>query len=383
MNNISQGLLHRKDIRLKILSINTFKHPLNVEALPEDYLEKTNIETVFIDTRTNFFEAVMNFFSRESYNVKRFYSKEFERKIEETLQKDDYDIVHLESLFVTPYLDIIRKKSNAKIIYRAHNIEFEIWEELASREKQFLKKKYLGFLAGRLKNYESGLMNEFDGIAAISENDKKKIYETGCKISIENIPLGLNIYEYANYILPSAKTSLFFLGSMDWLPNREGLEWFLENIWKKVNSRNSGLKLLIAGKGMGKGFAQIKIQNTEILGEVADAKKFMSENGIMVVPLLSGSGIRVKIIEAMALGKVVIATSIAAKGINCEHKKNILLCNSPEEFAEMIYLAVSQNELRKEISENARKFVQENYDNNSITEKLVSFYYEILKGFSN
>ena len=376
MNNISQGLL-QQNIRLKILAINTFKHPLNVAALPDDYVRKTNIDTVFIDTRINFFAAFLNFFSNDSYNVKRFYSKKFEKIIAETLQKDTYNIVHLESLFVTPYLDVIRNTSGAKIIYRAHNLEFKIWKELASREKKFLKKNYLRFLARRIKNYEINMMNRFDGIAAISGEDIRMFYEAGCTVPVTNIPFGLNTGEYTVSRFPAPVPNLFFLGSMDWLPNIEGMEWFLQNVWQISRSRTPALKLVIAGKSMSRNFNLPNIPGVEISGEVADAKKFMLDNGVMVVPLLSGSGVRVKIIEAMALGKVVIATSVAAKGIPCEHKKNILLADSPEEFAEMIHFVITQNEERSNISENARKFVEENYDNRIIAEKLIFFYNHI------
>lgn len=379
MNNISRGLL-QQGIELKILTLNTFKHPLSIDALPDDYVKKTNIETVFIDTRIKMPDAGLNIFSRESYNVKRFYSGIFAEKIAETLQRDHYDIVHLESLFTTPYLDIIRKNSEAAVIYRAHNLEFEIWEDLAASEKKFLKKKYLKFLSGRIKNYELDLLNKFDGIAAISEEDSIKFRKFGCWVPVENIPLGIDISEYKiQESSPGEQAAnLFFLGSMDWLPNREGVEWFLGKVWKMVRAEYPALKLLVAGKGMPGRYFVPGIPGVEFIGEVENARKFMLSNGIMVVPLLSGSGIRVKIIEAMALGKVVIATSLAAEGIHASHKKNILLSDSPEGLAELISLAVAHPGLRKDISENAKKFAEEKFDNKIIAKKLVSFYDSII-----
>lgn len=380
MNNISRGLL-QQGMELKILTLNTFKHPLSIEALPDDYVKKTKIETVFIDTRVKMPDAGLNLFSRGSYNVKRFYSELFAKKIGETLQKDNYDIVHLESLFVTPYLDIIREKSDAVIIYRAHNLEYEIWEELTESEKNFFKKRYLAFLSGRIKNYELGLLNQFDGIAAISEEDSEKFRQLGSKVPVEAIPLGIDISEYATPVsLPLEQgENIFFLGSMDWLPNREGVEWFLEKVWKIVRAKHPGLKLRIAGKGMPRKYFGPGIPGVEVIGEVADAKKFMRSNGVMIVPLLSGSGVRVKIIEAMALRKVVIATSLAAAGLHVSHKKNILVSDSPEGFAELISLAVTHPELRKDISEDAGKFAEKNFDNRTIAKKLVSFYNHIIE----
>ncbi len=385
MNAITQGLL-QVGIDVKVLALNTFKHPLNIDALPDEYIKQTKIETVFIDTQIKFASAFFNLFSNDSYNVKRFFSKEFEKKITEVLKADKYDIVHLESLFVTPYLNIIRENSHAKIILRAHNAEFEIWEKIGEREQNFFKKKYLKLLAARMRNYEIKLLNKYDGIAAISDDDAEKFRNLGCKIAIESIPLGINISEYDFFVNPKSdplssrgrNPKLFFLASMDWLPNCDGLEWFLKNVWKNISAKNPQLKFYVGGKAMPDKFLRMKIPNVEIVGQIPDAKFFFLENDIMIVPLFSGSGIRVKIIEAMALKKVVISTTIGAKGINCEHKKNILIADSPTEFSEMISLIVSDSSLRKTISENAGKFVEENYDNRIITKKLISFYKKLI-----
>lgn len=376
MNNISHGLLEI-GLDLKILTINTLKHPLNIAALPGEYLKNTGIETTFVDTRIQLLDIFLNLFTGRSYNVERFYSAEFEKKIADTLQKNSFDIIHLESLFATPYLDCIRQNSEAGIVYRAHNIEFEIWDELAKREAWTVKRLYLKFLAKRIKNYELGLINLVDGIAAISEEDVHLFKKYGCTIPMVNIPFGINIRDYIISSEAPEDPNIFFLGAMDWLPNREGVDWFIKECWSKINLDNAGLKFTIAGRSTPRSLMEKKISNVEFVGEVPDAKKFMLENGVMVVPLLSGSGIRVKIIEAMALGKVIIATTLAAKGINCEHKKNILIADSPAEFAEMTCLAASNNELRKLISQNARKFAEENFDNCIIIEKLISFYSRI------
>lgn len=376
MNNVTGGLIKNGN-KVKVISVNTFKHPLNVAALPEDYISKTQIETVFVDTRLRYSAAFLNLFSGQSYHVSRFYSKVFENKISEVLNQEEFDIVLLESLFVTPYIGTIKKNSRAKIVYRAHNIEYEIWKKIALGEKNFFKKFYLGLLSEKLKKYEFLIFNKVDGICSISTEDLKKMLEAGCVVPVETVNFGIDFSDYAFSHSGPVKLNLFFIASFDWLPNLQGLNWFLNSVWEIAIKKNPDVKLVIAGKSMSGEFSSRCIKNTLIIGEVENAVKFMSENGIMIVPLLSGSGIRVKIIEAMAIGKVIIATSVAVKGIHCRNMENILIADTPEEFANHIHLAITDSELRKKISANARKFAVENFDNQILIKKLVAFFKRI------
>ncbi len=147
MHAITQGLLD-KDIEVKVLTISTPKHPFQKEKMSSSYLEKTKIEHIFIDTKVTPIGAFANLFSSKSYNLERFYSKDFEDLIIKSLSETVYDIVLLETFFVTGYIDVIRKNSNAKILYQAQNIEHDIWELNAQKEKG-LKRWYLNFLAKR------------------------------------------------------------------------------------------------------------------------------------------------------------------------------------------------------------------------------------------
>ena len=134
MDAITQGLI-ANNIEVKLLTISTAKHPFQQELLSKEYRDKTQIESTFVDTKIKPLNAFCNLFSSESFNVKRFYSEAFKQLIINTLKKNHYDIVLLESLFIMPYLQVIKKYSEAKIIYRAHNIEHEIWERNAKQTK--------------------------------------------------------------------------------------------------------------------------------------------------------------------------------------------------------------------------------------------------------
>ena len=178
--------------------------------------------------------------------------------------------------------------------------------------------------------------------------------------------------------MPSDKPELFHIGSMDWLPNTEGVEWFLDEVWPSILQEFPEITFTIAGRKIPTGISQRKDPNVIVVGEVESANAFMLSKDIMIVPILAGSGIRVKIIEGMALGKVIITTTIGAEGLDVEDGKNILIADTPEEFVAAVENCVKTPDLCAIIGENARNFVSLYHNNERTTQKLVDFYCSIL-----
>ncbi|MEO6882965.1 MAG: glycosyltransferase family 4 protein [Bacteroidia bacterium] len=377
IHNFSMGLLEAGH-ELKIMAINTPKHFTKINSLPTEYLQKTNIEAIFVDTDVKTIPAFLNLFSSKSYNVTRFYSKELEEKLSEVLQKNTFDIIQLESIFMCPYLETIRKNSKAKIILRAHNVEHIIWERLAENEKNSFKKIYLQLLSKRLKKYEMEQFNRVDGITTVTLDDLEIIKKSGCKKSIQHIPFAIDIEHLKPKPEVAEPFSLFHLGAMDWMPNQEGIRWFIDHVWGKLHEKNPTLKFYIAGRNMPDWLLKLAKKNIFVAGEIEDSISFIQSKSVMIVPLFSGGGIRVKIIEGLALGKAIIATSIAAEGISYENKKNIFIANLPKEFIECIEKIIFDADLLKNTGENARKLAEEMYDIKKIIFRLTQFYSEIL-----
>jgi glycosyltransferase involved in cell wall biosynthesis len=374
MNNLTQGLL-KEGHEVKVLAINTPKHFTETALLPADYLFKTNIEAVYIDTSVKVLPSFLNLFTSDSYNISRFYSVEFEKKIIEVLRLQNYDIIQLESLFVSMYIPAIRKHSNAKIVLRAHNVEHKLWERNAATTGGFIKRNYFSFLAKRLKSYELRTLLSYDGIAAITSQDAEWFRTNGFKKQIAVIPFGIDLDQIQfSKEITEEKASVFHIGAMDWKPNIEGLNWFLKNAWNKVETKHPEVRLYLAGRKMSDELKGLKRKNIVILGEVESAHEFIRSKGLMVVPLLSGGGMRVKLIEGMALGKVVLTTKIGAEGVDCEDGKNILIANDADSFAAKINEYLEADNFLEEIGRSAKHFAAEHYNNADISKRLISFY---------
>jgi glycosyltransferase involved in cell wall biosynthesis len=291
-----------------------------------------------------------------------------------TLRGEKFDIVHLESLFMAPYIGTIKRLSKAKIVLRSHNLEYMIWQRMANASKNSMKTVYLNHLARQLKDYEISVIKQVDGIASISPKDAERYMEIEKAEHIVTIPFGLNLDEYKPENNKTDAKGLFHLGAMDWMPNIEGVNWFLKNSWGQINEMFPDLQLYLAGKSSESYSPPCKLKNINLLGEVKDAKEFMNSHKVMLVPLLSGGGIRIKIIEGMALGKTVISTTIGAEGIKYEDGVNIIIADTEKEFLDAITKLNNNPELIDIIGRNARINVEKHYDNSVLSKNLVSFY---------
>jgi len=378
MNNITDGLLKNK-CKLKVITIGTQKHPIKLDQLHKNYLERTKIEGVFVDTKLNLVDAFSNLVTSDSYNISRFFSADFDTLLIKTLKENQFDIIHLESLFMTPYLDTIRRCSSSKIILRSHNLEYMIWEKLARKTINPAKKVYLNILSKQLKAYEINMLNKIDGIAAISLADQLKYEKLGCEKPMITIPFGIDIKKYDYKIKKNISNhfNFFHLGSMDWKPNLEAVTWLLKDIWPELHKKFKNIKLHLAGRKMPSWILEDNVAGVFNHGEVESANAFINNNDIMLVPLLSAGGMRVKIIEGMALGKTVISTKIGAEGINYKDGENILIANNIDEFKQVIKMLINHPEMINSIGNKARELVSNYYDNKTISKNLIKFYKDV------
>lgn len=356
-----------------VLAMNTSKHSFDIKNLPDHVKKIARWETADVDNRIKPFAALIALMSGESYHIKRFISSAFNDKLIELLHQNKFDVIQLEGLYLSPYLETIRAFSDATISMRSHNVEHEIWQRIAENEKGFLKRSYLKILAKQLRKYEISRLNKYDVLTSVTDRDASILKELGCELPIHVCPA-----PYDETILVPVKTgteipSLFFIGALDWKPNLEGLQWFLNKAWPAIHQKYPQLKFYIAGRNADQA-AIASSENVIVAGEVDDAYAFMNSKHIMIVPLLSGSGIRIKIIEGMALNKAIISTTIGAEGIPCKDGQNILLADSPEKFLEQISKCLDSTMTASVIGDNAYQFARLRYSSKEVTGKLIEFF---------
>ncbi|MEO1626132.1 MAG: glycosyltransferase family 4 protein [Bacteroidota bacterium] len=380
INALSQSL-HQLGCEVTLLCMNTSKHYFDIAQLPKEFNHYKAIHHVAVNTDIHWFAALKNLFQDSSYNIDRFCSKGFRDRLVALLQKEQFDIIQLETLYLSPYVADIRAHSKAKIVMRAHNVEHEIWQRITGNTSFFLKKWYLKHLTKKLRQYEIAQLNAYDMLLAITQRDLKRFQRLGFRNEGMVVPIGLRIDDYPEDFRSFERPlSLSFIGSLDWMPNQEGLNWFLEEIWPKLTQLYPELSLHIAGRNTPKQMYRLNDSRIKVYGEVEDASVFIREHSIMIVPLLSGSGMRAKILEGMALNRVVLTTHLGLEGIEAEAGKEVLVADMVHAFVKRIEYIRQHPEVAVQIGRNARNFVETSYDSLQIGRRLAEQYQLLLEG---
>lgn len=375
MNSIVMGLIEAGH-KVKVLAFNSEKYHVDINSIPKGYREATRIEFVDINLTVTPGGAFENLFSNESYHVKRFISQAYTEKLIRILDREKFDVVQLEMIYMAPYIDVIREHSDATIVLRTHNVEHQIWERIAKKTRFFLKRWYINHLARTLRNYELSVIDKVDGIAAITCHDAA-FFRGLSATPVIDVPFGVDTDKFEPAFEVKKNPSFYHIGSMNWMPNDEAIRWFLDNVWDTVLARIPDAKLYLAGRNMPKWLLKTKKRNVVVVGEVPDAKEFVRQHDVAVVPLLSGSGMRIKIIESMALGKPVVTTIVGAEGIQYTEYEDVIIAENSAQMVEALCRMYQHPDEAEQIGRNARKLIEGIYDNRKIINRLLLFYNEL------
>lgn len=379
MNAIACSL-HQNGVDITVLTPCSYHNSEEAESIPLPFHNK--YFAIPINFNIGFFQMLNIIFTKKTLQIKRLFNKDFCNKLIELLENNDYDIVQIETVYLASYIATIKTYSKAKIILRSHRIEHLIWERASELRKNIFKKFYLETIARRVKKIELDAIAQVDAIVTITEYDFDHFRMMGFTGNMISLPYGIDVgkLHYTDFGNPE-NPSFFHIGSMDAGPNQEGISWFLDNVWNLIHIQYPHVKFYLAGHNIPRWIKKKykKRADVEIVGEVPNAYEFIRSKSVLIVPLMSGSGIRIKIIEGMACGRPIITTSIGAEGISCENKKNISIANTPAQFFDAIENYINHPQLAEKIGMTAQTLIREKYNNKDLILKLIDFYETILR----
>jgi glycosyltransferase involved in cell wall biosynthesis len=374
--------------RIKDELLDSLKQVCNKVIMPERAIEKKMVPKWtlwFLLKIKNGLDLLMSLISGHPDYVQRTYWHRIFMVpiIKRELMTGAYDIIQFEHTNIAHWLESIRV-SIPKVIV-AHNVKSILykryWENARGFQRRFLYREYSRFL-----QFERSHLNKYDCVVAMSEIDRDLIKQlNGENISVAVVPNGVDI----DYYLPQTQTTacpaeLVFVGTMNYPPNDEAALYFCNNIFPLIMERNPSVTFSIVGKDPTVEVLRLaRRKNIIVTGFVSDSRPYMAAASVVVVPLLSGSGTRMKIFEAMAMGKAVVSTSIGAEGIEYNDGKDILIADTDQIFTEKVLYLLSDRDAALEIGKNARCLVEQKYAWKILSDKMDYAYSYAITNASN
>jgi glycosyltransferase involved in cell wall biosynthesis len=364
--------LHNTGNTITLICFNTSKNAKTLAQLNNSpaFIQKFNY--VYLDNNIQYLELFISFFSGKLYNIARYKNHEMKALIRNTIMSQSFDIVMFEGIFMHSYLPLFNTIKIKKIL-RPQNVEHVIFEKLYQNTSLFsIKKLVYFFVYKQFKSFENEAITQYNAILPLTKIDADYF---------KKIAPNSNVYYVtairSKNILPENKIKFnrfFHLGSMDWHPNIDGVKWWITDVYPLILKMNLYASYHFAGKNMPKKLLKLNNENLIITGFVADAVAYMQANDVLIVPLKSGSGYRIKILEAFDLGIPVIATSQAIEGIEATPNVHFLLADTAEEFAMAIKkIHDNSNDLGKYLAKNAKKMFDDNHNLDTEMLKMIHF----------
>ena len=293
---------------------------------------------------------------------------EFEHVIEKLHKENTYDWVVFEHLSAMSLIPIIKQYfPKAKYVLDAHNVDHLLIKPTSVNSKYYKN----------TRNLESTLFKHVHEFWACSKNDVDILEQLNAnKIGGKVVPNGVDIHT-KSYVEDKSDTysTILFCGTLDASPNREGILWFYNNVWSIVKANKPNIKLLVVGKGDKTPFRDLELDpQIDVIGEVDDVAPYYRESFLAIVPLLSGSGTRLKILEAMSFGNPIVTTSKGIEGIEYETGTHVLVANNIEDFSSNIIQILNAPNIGEELRINAYKLVKNKYDWSIIVNNLIEEY---------
>jgi glycosyltransferase involved in cell wall biosynthesis len=354
---LMEQLMSIDDNTIDYLCYSTEKHPFDAHKFPIEWQKNLSIEAIPLENQVKFLELLRYFFSSKAYPIERYRKRNVLRALHDKLSNSAYDVLILDGLYSTAYLEEIKQRFSLKIYYRCHNVEHQIWKELGEQSNNLLKKIYFARIAKQVKAYELKLMSSIDKVLPVSPIDEA-FFTTNSEVESTLIPI-VQKQQFESFTYQ--ENSLFFIGNMDWKPNAEGVKWFVKNVFVPLKRQNNKLSFHIAGMEKGQLNAIKNIEGVVLHGFVEDLSKFIRTKGLFVAPLLSGSGIKVKVLEVLSHGVPFVLSEKAAEGIG--FRKEITFFSTAENAIQNIQEVLNDPEKAKIIGTKGFELISEKFSN--------------------
>ncbi|HXD75026.1 MAG TPA: glycosyltransferase, partial [Vicinamibacterales bacterium] len=307
-------------------------------------------------------DAALHLVDPLPYAVGKYRSAEYRRRLEALLARERFDLIVCDFLF--PAVNLPKRLPCPAVMF-THNVESEIWRRHAETASGVTRPLYTTQYR-RMLRFERRALDRFDGVLAVSATDRDtltQIYSDAIHGPVHIVQTGVDIEFFEPAPTPAGSRTLVFTGSMDWLPNEDAMLHFCRDVLPRIRAQEPQVSLSIVGRAPTPAVARLAQEpGVSVTGRVDDVRPYMAESAVYVVPLRIGGGTRLKIFEAMAMGKAVVSTTVGAEGLPVQDGEHLLLADDSDSFASAVVRLLRDDEQRRSLEASARTLVVEHYD---------------------
>lgn len=324
-----------------------------------------------------------NLLSEYPYSTALYESADFRNALKDHLDRFDFDVMELGEIGMYRYASTAPELPKVMI---HHNIESQLLFRRAKASASLFKRKYLTLQAERTEQLERIAGDQIEAHTTVSDIDRETLLKINPRVNAVTVPNGVDTEYFRATTSEVRPNSIAFVGGLNWYPNRDGMEFFVDRIWPLIKREVPDANLTLIGKRSSESIERFARKNPDIhlTGMLGDIRPIVSESAVFVVPLRVGGGTRLKILDAMSLGKAIVSTSIGCEGIDVEDGENIAIADDADGFAEKVIELLKDKEERESIGGNARQSVEEKYSWTKIAPLLGDLYKNLARaGDSN
>ncbi len=301
-----------------------------------------------------YFGLALNMFSRLPFNVAKDNNPALRARAEQLASQENYDLIVCDFCQMVPIARGL--PCRGRLLFQ-HNVEAQIFRRYIETASNWIRRLVMYLQWKKMVRFEKESGQYFDAVIAVSDQDREQFERDYGWKHVRMIDTAVDI----DFFQPSAEASpnqVAFVGSMDWLPNQEGVEWFVKQVWPIIRQAHLDAELKIVGRNPSRQVEALTSEaGVKVLGTVPDVRPYLDQASVVVTPLLVGGGTRIKIFEAMAMEKAVVSTSIGAEGLKVDDQKHILLADSVMDFANAVNRLLGSREEREQLGKTARELV--------------------------
>jgi len=315
-------------------------------------------------------DYIVRLFSSQPYGIAKYCRPEVRRRLHALLNEESFDVIVCDFIYAA---GVVPWDWPGPKVFFAHNVEAIIWRRHYEVAVNPLWKAISWVEWRRMEVAERRYLKLADHVLTVSETDRDVFARFVEPKKLTVIPTGVDVDYFEPQSVEEAPNSLVFSGSMDWLPNEDAVLYFIETIFPLIKQQCPEVSLEVVGRSPSRKLqaAAEREKNVRLTGWVEDIRPFVARAAICVVPLRIGGGTRLKIFEAMAMGKAVISTTVGAEGLPVGPGKDVVLADTPHDFAQSVICLLRDPHLRRRLGSGARSLVQENYSWGRVAESFV------------